>query len=272
MAFPPASILCSCQPRRRTSISEGLDAWLARGNRGSPHKDRAPVRREADLDQALRGTLASNRQPGVCRGWWSFSIRPIRKGCMRRLARWCEVVPRRLRLGLRQSRATGRAAIDGTRRSSAFDVTEFLDHRLTRAPITLYLFHLVRQLLDGRRLVCWMDEFWRCWPIRLRKFRERRPEDLAKTQRRDVPRDAKSERCSGQSISRTLVEQTPTKVFFPNADAIYRNTPRDFGLTEREFKLIKVSSSRARACSWSSKLTTAWCVSSISRALTPSWL
>jgi len=28
-------------------------------------------------------------------------------------------------------------------------------------PLTLYAFHLVRQLLDGRRLVCWMDEFWR---------------------------------------------------------------------------------------------------------------
>ena len=42
-----------------------------------------------------------------------------------------------------------------------FDVTEFLDHTLTRSPVTLYLFHLVRQLLDGRRLVCWMDEFWR---------------------------------------------------------------------------------------------------------------
>ncbi len=42
-----------------------------------------------------------------------------------------------------------------------FDVTEFLEHELTRAPITLYIFHLVRQLLDGRRLVCWMDEFWR---------------------------------------------------------------------------------------------------------------
>ena len=46
-----------------------------------------------------------------------------------------------------------------------FDVTEFLDHDSTRPPITLYLFHLVRQLLDGRRLVCWMDEFWRLLPM-----------------------------------------------------------------------------------------------------------
>jgi type IV secretion system protein VirB4 len=40
-------------------------------------------------------------------------------------------------------------------------------------------------------------------------------------------------------ISRTLVEQTPTKVFFPNADANFQEYTEGFGLTKREFKLIK---------------------------------
>jgi type IV secretion system protein VirB4 len=40
-------------------------------------------------------------------------------------------------------------------------------------------------------------------------------------------------------ISRTLVEQTPTKVFFPNADANLADYTQGFGLTEREFRLIK---------------------------------
>ncbi len=40
-------------------------------------------------------------------------------------------------------------------------------------------------------------------------------------------------------ISRTLVEQTPTKVFFPNPDADFREYTQGFGLTEREFSLIK---------------------------------
>ena len=40
-------------------------------------------------------------------------------------------------------------------------------------------------------------------------------------------------------ISRTLVEQTPTKVFFPNADANPKEYTQGFGLTEREFRLIK---------------------------------
>ena len=40
-------------------------------------------------------------------------------------------------------------------------------------------------------------------------------------------------------ISRTLVEQTPTKIFFPNSDANFEEYTRGFGLTQREFWLIK---------------------------------
>ena len=45
--------------------------------------------------------------------------------------------------------------------------------------------------------------------------------------------------CCKAPISRTLVEQTPTKVFFPNADASHEEYTQGFGLTEREFQLIK---------------------------------
>ena len=40
-------------------------------------------------------------------------------------------------------------------------------------------------------------------------------------------------------ISRTIIEQTPTKIFFPNADASAEEYIGGFGLTEREFRLIK---------------------------------
>jgi len=40
-------------------------------------------------------------------------------------------------------------------------------------------------------------------------------------------------------ISRTIIEQTPTKVFFPNSNASATEYIDGFGLTEREFKLIK---------------------------------
>jgi type IV secretion system protein VirB4 len=40
-------------------------------------------------------------------------------------------------------------------------------------------------------------------------------------------------------ISRTIVEQTPTKVFFPNAEASVEEYTAGLGLTQREFRLIK---------------------------------
>ena len=43
----------------------------------------------------------------------------------------------------------------------------------------------------------------------------------------------------GSSISRTLIEQTPTKVFFPNVDAQPEEYINGFGLSEREFRLLK---------------------------------
>src|SRR4029077_20956379 len=39
--------------------------------------------------------------------------------------------------------------------------------------------------------------------------------------------------------SRTIGEQTPTKVLFPNVDADAEEFTRGLGLSEREFKLIK---------------------------------
>ena len=40
-------------------------------------------------------------------------------------------------------------------------------------------------------------------------------------------------------ISRTIIEQTPTKILFPNPDANETEYVDGFGLSEREFKLIK---------------------------------
>jgi type IV secretion system protein VirB4 len=42
------------------------------------------------------------------------------------------------------------------------DGTEFLDDEDIRGPITFYLLYRVTSLLDGRRLVMFMDEFWKC--------------------------------------------------------------------------------------------------------------
>jgi type IV secretion system protein VirB4 len=121
-----------------------------------------------------------------------------------------------------------------------FDVTEFLDNDSTRAPVTMYLFHLVRQMLDGRRLVCWMDEFWR---LLADPAFESFAKDGPKTWRKLNGVMCLATQSAGDvlesPISRTIIEQTPTKIFFPNADAASDEYMGAFGLTRRELALIK---------------------------------
>ena len=139
----------------------------------------------------------------------------------------------------------------GGRSLIGFDVTEFLDHELTRAPLTFYLFHLVRQLLDGRRLVCWMDEFWRLLSDpAFESFAKDGPKTWRKLNAVMCLATQSASDVLASPISRTLIEQTPTKIFFPNADASAAEYIDGFGLSEREFKLIREQLEPARAASW----------------------
>ena len=197
------------------------------------------VREHADLDLALYGTLAL--EPGQRRlsRLIEFLDSTDPEGVHARLSTWCAstggdyawvfdnagdtVVPR-----------MGSGTLIGV------DVTEFLDHPRTRTPVTLYLFHLVRQLLDGRKLVCWMDEFWR---LLADPAFEKFAKDGPKTWRKQNGVMCLATQSVGDvlesPISRTLTEQTPTKIFFPNADANADDYIRGLGLSEREFTLIR---------------------------------
>jgi type IV secretion system protein VirB4 len=219
---------------------EFLKEWLQILSAGPPPQQRgSPVRETADLDQALRGTLALEPEMRRLSRLVEFLDPTDPEGLHARLARWCEASHGDYAWAFDNSRDTVVPRLTG-RSVIGFDVTEFLDHSLTRPPITLYLFHLVRQLLDGRRLVCWMDEFWR---LLADPAFESFAKDGPKTWRKlngvmclatQSPSDVLD-----SPISRTLIEQTPTKVFFPNADANFQEYTEGFGLSEREFKLIK---------------------------------
>ncbi len=219
---------------------EFLKTWLRELSAGPLQPRHAGSAREtADLDQALRGTLALDPEARRLSRLVEFLDPTDPEGLHARLARWCDVCRGDYAWVFDNSRDTVVSRLTG-RSVIGFDVTEFLDHSLTRSPITLYLFHLVRQLLDGRRLVCWMDEFWR---LLADPAFENFAKDGPKTWRKlngvmclatQSPSDVLD-----SPISRTLIEQTPTKVFFPNADANLREYTQGFGLTEREFKLIK---------------------------------
>ncbi len=120
-----------------------------------------------------------------------------------------------------------------------FDITECLDHPRLRTPITLYLFHLVRQLLDGRRLVCWMDEFWRMLDDpAFEQFAKDGPKTWRKLNAVMCLSTQSASDVLASRLSRTIIEQTPTKIFFPNPAGSSSEFAEGFGLTAREVRLI----------------------------------
>ncbi len=217
---------------------EFLKGWLrtlVRSVDGRPPR----VRELADLEHALRATLALEPAARRLSRLLEFLDPTDPEGMHARLARWCACTRGDYAWVFDNphdsvvQRLTGRPII-------GFDVTEFLDNDATRVPVTLYLFHLVRRLLDGRRLVCWMDEFWRL--IADPTF-ESFAKDGPKTWRKLNGVMCLATQSPGDvldsAISRTIIEQTATKVFFPNPDASLEEYTAGFGLTEREFRLIK---------------------------------
>ncbi|MEO8064755.1 MAG: VirB4 family type IV secretion/conjugal transfer ATPase [Pseudomonadota bacterium] len=215
---------------------EFLKIWLRALVRGT-----APlsVREEADLDHALLGTLALESGARRLSRLIEFTDATRSEGIHARLARWCEC-----------TRGDYAWVFDNIKDSLAgqlaqsmlfaVDVTDFLDHALVRSPSTLYLFHVIRSLLDGRRLVCWMDEFWRLLEDpAFESFAKDGPKTWRKLNAVMAVATQSASDVLDSPISRTIIEQTPTKILFPNPDANEAEYVEGFGLSEREFKLIK---------------------------------
>jgi type IV secretion system protein VirB4 len=215
---------------------EFLKAWLRMLARGS-----APLttREQNDLDQALRGTLALELPARRLSRLIEFTDPTRSDGIHARLARWCRSASGEYAWVFDNPTDSVVPQLSGNT-TIGFDVTHFLTHELIRGPINRYLFHLVEQLLDGRRLVCWVDEFSNALAdADFESFADNAPKTWRKL---NGVLCAATQTASGvlkSRIARTIVEQTATKVFFPNPDADARDYIDGFGLTEREFKLLK---------------------------------
>ena len=217
---------------------EFLRDWLQLLAR--PLAGRAPsVREREDLEQALRGVLALAPEARRLSRLLEFLDPTDPEGTHARLAPWCEEA------GGEYAWVFDNPADSVVRRLCGahvlgFDVTDFLDNPRCRAPITLYLFHLVRQMLDGRRLVCWMDEFWRLLEdAAFERFAKEGPKTWRKLNGVMALATQSASDVLQSPISRTIIEQTPTKIFFPNPTASDEEYTRGLGLTHRELALIR---------------------------------
>jgi type IV secretion system protein VirB4 len=104
----------------------------------------------------------------------------------------------------------------------------------------MYLFHLVNRMVDGRPLVCWMDEFAKLLSDpSFAKFAKNGLETWRKKNANIATFTQSTSHVLDSSIARAIVEQTPTKILFPNPEADYDEYTQGFNLTDREFALIK---------------------------------
>jgi len=121
-----------------------------------------------------------------------------------------------------------------------FDVTQFLDDDELRTPVVMYLFHRMEQLIDGRRFVCFLDEFWK---MLLDKHFEDFAQNKLKTIRKQngflvfgtqSPKDVIK-----SPIAHSIIEQCPTQLYMPNDKASEEDYINGFKLTRREYEIIK---------------------------------
>jgi type IV secretion system protein VirB4 len=155
-------------------------------------------------------------------------------GAGARLARWCKGGP----LGWVLDNDVDALSLEA--RFLGFDMTHFLDHAEVRTPIMMYLFHRLTGLVDGRRLVIDIDEFWKALGDEafrglaqdgLKTYRKQNAFMVFGTQSpADVLRS---------DIAHTILEQCATKIFLPNPHAQAKDYVEGFGLTEREYRLVR---------------------------------
>jgi type IV secretion system protein VirB4 len=121
-----------------------------------------------------------------------------------------------------------------------FDMTAVLDHPEVRGPLMAYLFHRCETLIDGRRVIFAIDEFWKA--LGDPAFRDLVHDKLKTLRKRNAPmflatqsaRDALN-----SPIAHTIVEQCPNQIHLPNPRADAQDFIGGLKLTEPEFRMIK---------------------------------
>ncbi len=197
---------------------------------------------EMQISQAILGVMSVIKSKRRLGAMLEFLDPTDANGIHARLSRWCRGGP----LGWLFDNAEDTFTLEGSP-IFGFDVTDFLENEETRTPTIMYLFHRVEKLIDGRRLIIFMDEFWK---LLLDDYFEDLVQNKLKTIRKQngflvmftqSPRDAIKSK-----IAHSLIEQTATKIFLPNPSADYDDYVNGFKLTVREFEIIKDLGEKSR--------------------------
>lgn len=129
-----------------------------------------------------------------------------------------------------------------------FDMTRVLDDPVIRTAALLYIFHRLEELLDGTPVMIFLDEGWRLLDDDAFSYFIK---DKLKTIRKQNGVIGFGTQSAADIVrskaANTLIEQTSTNVFFPNAKADDDSYKKAFQLSAREIRWIRETVPEARS-------------------------
>lgn len=129
-----------------------------------------------------------------------------------------------------------------------FDYTEIIDNPQVRSPVVSYLIHRMESLIDGRRFIYVMDEFWKILEGggALKDFAKNKQKTIRKQNGLGIFATQSPEDALRSDISAALIEQTATMILLPNPTADRTDYIDGLKLSEAEYQVIKNLDERSR--------------------------
>ena len=128
-----------------------------------------------------------------------------------------------------------------------FDITELLDNPTIRTPMLFYLFHRIDELIDGQKIMIYIDEGWKAVDDPVFEPRIR---DWLKTIRKRngllVFGTQSAKDAAECRIGDAIIEQSAVNVFMPNDKATYEHYVEKFALSETEFNVVRSLPAKSR--------------------------
>lgn len=137
--------------------------------------------------------------------------------------------------------------VDFSKSVVGFDMTKILEDKKLRSAALLYIFHRLEEIIDGSPLMLFLDEGWKLLDDEV--FAAFINEQLKTIRRRNGVvgfGTQTAEDVVGSSISSSLIEQTKTNIFFPNAKASKEAYMNRFSLTSKEYEFVRRTAKETR--------------------------
>jgi type IV secretion system protein VirB4 len=153
-----------------------------------------------------------------------------------RLGRWCEGGA----LGWVFDQANDQLMDLDAASIIAFDTTEFMDLPEVRTPVMLYLLQVMEELVNGERLIYVISEFWKALDHEIfSDFAKQKQKTIRKQNGLGIFDTQSPSDVLRHPIGRTMVEQSVTKIFLANPEAVREEYVEGFGLSEAEFDVVR---------------------------------